>query len=258
MAELYQTKGIVLGWREYKEHDRWYSALTFDRGKIDFLARGGQKHLAKLTPHLEMVAESNFMFVDGRLYHTVAGVERLESFPKIYTDLSKMLLLKNSLSLIDMGTRQEEHDAVLYQFLKDWLIFLNDLEKVTSERAGFLLGSFAIKFMAIIGYKPELSNCLACRDKIQSNQFRWHAIKGGVVCQSCTINKNEQWFAAKEMTDGALKVLRFALSEKFEDQTKPYLKAEDILGFHSALESLIISHFPTIPAASIKEACSYC
>lgn len=258
MTTLYQTTGIVLGWREHKEHDRWYSALTKDKGKIDFLARGGQKHLAKLTPHLEMVAEVNFLFVDGRLYNTIAGVERLKSFPNIYSNLSKLLLLKSSLSLINMGTRQEESDPILYSFLRDWLIFLESLEQTTSERAGFLLGSFVLKFMSIIGYRPELTNCLGCRKAIFPSQYKWHALKGGVVCNECVMSNNQQWFSAKPITDGVLKILRFALREDFREQTKPYLKAEDILGFHTALESLIVSHFPTIPSVSIKEACSYC
>jgi DNA repair protein RecO (recombination protein O) len=258
MATLYQTTGIVLGWRAYREHDRWYSALTKDKGKIDFLARGGQKHLAKLTPHLEMVSEANFLFVDGRLYHTVAGVERLVSFPNIYNSLSKLLLLKNSLTLINMGTRQEESDPVLYGFLKDWLVFLDGLSEVSTNRAAFILGAFSLKFMSIIGYRPELNCCLGCRKIIEPNRFKWHALKGGVVCSSCIAKHGDQWFSAKPISDGALKLLRFALQEKFTDQTKPYLKGEDVAEFHAALESLIISHFPTIPAASIKEACAYC
>lgn len=258
MATLFQTTGIVLGWRPYREHDRWYSALTKDRGKIDFLARGGQKQLAKLTPHLETVSEANFLFVNGRLYHTVAGVERLQSFPNIYENLSKMLLLKNALSLINMGTRQQEQDPNLYELLLNWLGYINNLEDISKDRAGFLLGSFTLKFMGIIGYRPELSQCLSCRKSIESNTFKWHALKGGVVCTDCTIKNDQQWFAAKPLSDGALKILRFALIRPFSDQTKPFLKGEDLQEFHTALESLIISHFPTIPASSIKEACAYC
>ena len=66
----------------------------------------------------------------------------------------------------------------------------------------------------------------------------------------------EQFFSAREIVDDSLKLIRFALGESFEDQLKPHLKSDALLGFHEALESLIISHFPTIPAVSVRSACA--
>jgi DNA repair protein RecO (recombination protein O) len=257
-STLFQTTGIVLSKRDHKEVDRWYCVFTPDKGKIQFLARGGHKPLAKLTPHLEMVAVVELLLVNGRHYHTVAGVERLAAFPRVYSQLPKLVLAQNALHLVDIGTREEEADQNIYTLIEMWLSFLDDETEISKERAGFLLGSFALKLLSHIGYHPELHNCLSCREPVTGGQFGWHGLKGGVVCTSCSMADQKNWFACRPMTDHALKLVRFGLNNSFEDQLKPHLKATDLSGFHDAVESLMISHFPTIPASSLRAACGVC
>ncbi len=255
---LSQTTGIVLSHRDHREADRWYSVFTPDRGKVEFLARGGHKPLAKLTPHLEMVAVVDFLLVHGRAYQIVMGVERRRAFTHIYDDLQKLTLAQNGLHLVDIGTRVQEMDSHVYELLENWLTFLDSDTHLSTERSGFLLGAFALKLMTLIGYRPELLRCLGCRDAIVAGAYRWHALKGGVVCESCASREKEQWFSAKEIRDGVLKLLRFGIDEPFGSHLRPHLTGEDLLGFHEAVESLIVSHFPTIPVSSLREACAVC
>lgn len=258
MSLLYQTTGIVLSRRDHKEVDRWYSVYTPDKGKVEFLARGGHKPLAKLTPHLEMAAVVDLLLVHGRAYQTVAGVERRQAFVNIYEDLSKLVLAQNGLHLVDIGTRADETDPHIYDLLLNWLDFLNTNVLISRERAGFLLGAFSLKLLALVGYRPELSRCLGCRQTIAPGAYQWHGLKGGVVCTSCTRIDQETWFTARPMTDEALKLVRFGLEEGFASHLRPHLKAEDLAGFHEAIESLMISHFPVIPASSLRAACAVC
>lgn len=258
MSILYQTTGIVLSRRDYREADRWYSAYTPDRGKVEFLARGGSKALAKLTPHLEMAAEVNLLLVYGRHYQTLAGADRKRSFQGVYTDISKHLLAQNAMHLVDIGTTPFENDPHIYQLLCDWLVFLEQVPSVSRERAGFLLGAFTLKLLAMTGYRPELQRCLGCRSGLQSKAFRWHALKGGVVCEHCFLIDAGQWFSARPMTDEVLKLIRFSLEEHFQELLKLHLTIEGISGFHDSIESLVISHFPTIPASSLRASCLVC
>jgi len=255
MSVLYHATGIVLSRRDHKEVDRGYSVLTREYGKIEFLARGGHKPLAKLTPHLEMVAEVDLLVVQGRVYQTVAGVDRVRAFSHIYTDLPKLLLAQNALHLVDIGTKPQEQDSLLYDQLLAWLEFLNSAPALSEERSGYVLGSFALKLLALTGYRPELHRCLSCEDIIAEGDYRFHALKGGVVCAACTKKNEHQWFAARAIQDETLKLMRFALSERFEDQLKLHLPGELLSAFHDAVESLIVSHFPAIPANSLRSSC---
>lgn len=255
MASLYSTFGIVLSHRDFREADRFYSVLTSTHGKIEFLARGGHKPLAKLTPHLEMVAEVELLLVSGRVFQTVAGVERRRGFPGIFSDLQKCLLVQNSLSLVDLATRPHERDIALYDLVISWLAFIETCPSPTDERAAFLLGSFVLKLMDVSGYRPELTQCLSCRQAVAAGGFFWHALKGGVVCEPCVTRDQEQWFSARRIEDATLKLLRFASHESFPNQTRPTLASEHIGWFHEVLESYLICHFPTIPAVSVRSAC---
>jgi DNA repair protein RecO (recombination protein O) len=255
MASLYHATGIVLSRRDHREADRWYSIFTREFGKVELLARGGHKMLAKLTPHLEMPAIINLHVVRGRQYDTIAGTNRERAFPGLYSDSSKLFLIQSALHLTDIGTRPHEQDLVLHDLLVQWIETVESSPSLSSERAGFLLGSYVLKLLSIIGYRPELSRCLSCKLPIEPGSYRWHALKGGVVCQTCAQRDQEQWFAARPLSDGALKLIRFGLSESFPSQLRPHLGADDVSAYHEAVESLIISHFPVIPANSIRGSC---
>lgn len=253
MSHLFHTTGIILSRRDHKEVDRWYSIFTKEHGKLEFLARGGHKPLAKLTPHLETNAEVDVLLVHGKQYLTIAGVERRQAF--FLNDVSTFLLAQNALSLVDEATKPYERDPILYQLIRDWLYFLSSFTSVSDERAGYLLGSFVLKLMAVNGYRPELQRCLCCHTQIASSDFAWHSLKGGVVCRACTNKAQEQWFAARRVDDEVLKLIRFALDEPFDSQTCPYLSANYLQGFHEILESFLVCHFSIIPAVSLRTAC---
>jgi DNA repair protein RecO (recombination protein O) len=173
----------------------------------------------------------------------------------VYDDLTKILLSQGAFHLVDIGTREEEADANIYNLLRAWMEFLNTDVVISRERGAFLLAGFCLKLLSLVGYRPELRVCLGCKEKIEEGEFFWHALKGGVVCSKCTVKYHEQWFAARPITNESLKFLRFALTESFESCVRPRLMGEYLVGFHDAVESFVVSHFPTIPASSLREAC---
>jgi DNA repair protein RecO (recombination protein O) len=257
VATLYHTTGIVLSRRPWKEADRMYAVFTKGHGKIEVIGRGAVKPLAKLSPHLEFVGEADFLIVRGKTFETVAGVERRRPFPGIYEDLSKTMLAHQALHLVDLGTREHEADPILYDEIVSWLAFLDAAPACSAERSGFLLAAFSLKLLSLFGYRPEFSRCLHCRQSVRASAYRWHAMKGGVVCAPCIARDEAQWFAARPISDETLKLMRFALSEPFAAQLRPRLPGVELPAFHDAVESLIISHFPTIPASSLR-ACVAC
>ena len=255
MSSLYHATGIVLGSRDHREADRWHTIYTKEHGKLEVLARGGSKALAKLTPHLDSPAEVHLLIVRGRQYDTVAGVERLHAFPRSQADFARLLLLQNAFALLAMGTHTEERDERLYNALLEWCQFVEEAEVFSEERSGFVFGSFGLKLLGLRGYHPELRSCLGCREGIVAGAFRWHAPKGGVVCEACTAKDPEQWFAARQIPDEAVKLMRYALQEPFPALARPSLSGSALQAFHETVESLIVAHFPLIPAASLRGAC---
>lgn len=254
MSSLFSTTGIALTRRDHKEVDRVYSVLTPDRGKITVHAKGARKVKAKLGPHLESFAVMNLLVVRGRYYYTVAGVEREQAFPGICSDFNKLLLARQALHLVDMGTKEEQAEQSMYQEVLAWLGFIESLPEVSGERSAYLLASFALRLLDHAGYRPELGHCLGCGRSVTPNTFRWHALKGGIVCDNCCVRNEEQWFAARRISDEALKLLRYSLKESHANLLKPTIPGKLLLEFHELVESLMVCHFPTIPATSLRVA----
>ncbi|HBO99942.1 MAG: repair protein RecO protein [Candidatus Uhrbacteria bacterium GW2011_GWF2_41_16] len=258
MAILYHTTGIILAKHDWREADRFYSLLTKQDGKVEMIGRGAQKTLAKLAPHLEFCAEAEFLVVRGRTYQTIAGVERVRTFPGIYSDFSKMLLAHQALALVDGGVREGQADQILYERVVHWLECLNKAPSCGPERAAFLLAGFALRLLEQLGYRPELIKCLSCRVEIQEGLFRWHTLKGGVVCEKCTIQDAEQWFSARPISDESLKLVRLALHGTFSDLLRVRIPGHTLPAFHEVVESLMYTHFPTIPVVSLRGICTMC
>src|SRR3989338_4537652 len=173
MAVLHRTTGIIVASRDHREADRWYTVFTREQGKIEFLARGARKALAKLSAHLEMPGVLELLLVRGRAFETVAAVERQRAFPHLHTDLSRLLLLRNALHLVDLGTRTHQSDPILYDELLRWLSFLETCPELSPTRSGLLLGAFALKLLTITRYRPEFGSCLVCQTTIQAGAYRW-------------------------------------------------------------------------------------
>lgn len=252
MSTTFRTHGIVLAMRDLFEHDRVYSVLTSEHGKLELRARGSRKISSKLAAHLEPFAVCDLMVVRGRYGDLVAGVERLQSFRQIRLDPEKSLLALQTLHLIDLGTRPQAHDPVLFAELNRWLNFLEQVPALSGERLAFLSASFTLKLLSILGFRPELLRCLQCEQIIAPTSYLWHGLKGGVVCRDCTAREPGQWFAARPIADNTLKLARFASAEHFERLLDIRLPGPIASEFHDLVESLIVAHFPVIPATSLR------
>jgi DNA repair protein RecO (recombination protein O) len=181
MATLSLVRGIVLSKRDWREADRLYCVYTKEYGKMEFLGRGARKPLAKLSPHLEFFSEADFLIVHGIFYETIAGVENRKSFLKIYEQITKTLLAHQSLSAIDRLISFRQSDIEFYFFLDEWLTFLQKCPPLSSTRANFFFSAFLLKSITLLGHKPEVVECLECREHLQSQKYQWHSLKGGVI-----------------------------------------------------------------------------
>lgn len=251
MSSTFRTNAIVLSSRDAYEADRYYSVLTAEHGKLELRARGARKISAKLSAHLEPFALCDLMIVRGRYGDIVAGVERLEAYPTIRNDADKMSLALQTLHLVDIGTKLRQEDQLLFSAVQGWMRFLNRAPSIDSERSAFISAGFMLKLLSTLGYRPELSRCVHCQKGIAPMGYMWHGLKGGVVCRDCTAHDPEQWFAARHIADDTLKLMRYAMISTFEDLLLVRLPGPLIPEFHDLVESLVIAHFPIIPALSI-------
>jgi DNA repair protein RecO (recombination protein O) len=254
MSVTFRTQGIVISMRDLFEHDRIYSVLTAEHGKLELRARGSRKISSKLSSHLEPFALCDLMVVRGRYGDLVAGVERLESYRSIRQDMDKLELAWHTLSLVEMSTRARLHDPILFEEVRRWLTFIDAVPELSRDRLAFLSGSFTLKLLAILGFRPELLSCVNCERGIAPMGYSWHGLKGGVVCRDCCSREPEQWFSARRIDDNSLKLIRYAMSEHFEHLLDVRLPGPVLSEYHAVIESLVVAHFPVIPTVAFSRA----
>ncbi len=108
----YHTKAIVLKRINYGEADRIITALSPDKGKISFIAKGVRRTKSKLAGGIELLSVSQISLVQGRGKLDTLVSSRLEDyFDNIISDYQRLdqayWLLKNVDQLTDSNTGNE-------------------------------------------------------------------------------------------------------------------------------------------------------
>ncbi len=239
-----KDEGIVLRAFPWREYDRRYRILTHRHGKIDCIGRGAQKEKAKLAPALEPFAIVDIEIVRGRKSTTIISVEKKKRFWDVMHELDKRLAAQTSLQLLDRFTQEYDPDPDLYALASHWLHFLNECSIDSHTRSTFLIGGFLLRLLEHFGYQTQLRDCINCRQKVRSNEYKWHGGKGGLICSNCIKSDDYEWFAARLIGDDVITLLRFARSADLSDLMKPALSGAVMSDFANIIHDLVTFHIP--------------
>ena len=69
----------------------------------------------------------------------------------------------------------------------------------------------------LLGYRPELEECVVCRGRLEPVTNYWSAAAGGVVCAGCRRHVEGE---LRSVSVNALKMLRLLLRGRFEDDAR--------------------------------------
>ena len=256
-----KTSGIVIKRMNYGEADRILTVLTEDHGKVKAIARGSRKILAKLGGSLEPFCLVDFIFHEGKSFYVVTAANVINHFEKIHTDIDKIAKAFYIGELLDKSLQEKQNHPEVFELFKKYLEELessagaipaqvgiqnskklsvdshlrgnDEKENGNGSRVGdFLIPVFSAKILESLGFKPEVSECLHCRQKLLLAQNFWDDIEGGVICQSC----HDKFGHGREIENDLIKILRLIfspnfsvgskinISEKFKNQTAEVLE----------------------------------
>jgi DNA repair protein RecO (recombination protein O) len=175
-----RTEGIILRRREYGEADRILVLFSRKLGRISCIAKGSRKPSSKISGHLELFNRSSFLISRGRNLHLITQAEMIESYPALRKDLTGIALGSYVVELVDAFTYEEGSNLRLYDLI---LATLEALDQ--GENPDIVIHYYELHLLDLVGFRPELFNCVQCgKDIIEQNQFLSGAL-GGVVCPEC-------------------------------------------------------------------------
>ena len=183
MAQTERVTALILDRVPYNEADRFYTALTLERGLIRARARGAAKPLAKVRPHLESFGIADIMLVHGRAGYLLASAELIE--PIRITTLVGQLLAMAACKTLTRALREHCPDRAIFKGLARYFQELaahHDEENEAPFRTAEL--RFYWFLMTELGLTGSLTHCVKCHLAL-THICRFVPETGAFFCGQC-------------------------------------------------------------------------
>lgn len=218
-ARVYKTPAIVLRQRKLGDTDKILTLYTASYGKLDAVAKGVRKTRSRLAGHVEPLTHATFLLAKGKSLDIVTQVETIESFQRLRDDLDRLSCAIYACELLDRLTEPRAEHFGLYRLLLDTLRRLASRPDVDTP-----LRYCEMSLLDLLGYRPELEECVACRGRLTSVTNYWSSSGGGVICSACGSDTHAQL----PVSPNAVKLLRLLLHGGFADVAR--VTVDDLLG----------------------------
>jgi len=207
---LYRSEAIILKRSNLGEADRLLTLYTPHRGKQRVTAKGVRRPTSRKAGHLELFTHVQLLLARGRTLDIVTQAETISAFPKLRTDLTRTSSAYYVVELLDRFTGEEIENAPLFDLLRQALTWLNDEPDVAP-----VLRFYELRLLGLVGYQPQLFQCVRCTARI-SPQINYFSIgDGGVVCPSCAQDRTEPGLL--RIAVNPLKVMRYFQTHPFAE-----------------------------------------
>lgn len=174
----FRTPAIILKRRDFNEADRLLTVLTPTHGKIDIIAKGARKPTSTKTGHVELFTRADMLINKGRDFGIVNQAEMVMPYLELRNDLQLGAYASYTAELVDRFTGQDDDDQRhLFNLFDD------TLRRLCSEADPLLvLRYFEVHLLGLVGFQPELNECVVGREPITPEDQYFSYGEGGVIC----------------------------------------------------------------------------
>jgi len=150
MDPTYRTKAIILNRQILQEVDSRVVAYSYDRGKLELVARGTAKISSKLAGHLEPFNLVDLMVITGRGTNYAGAADNLSVAVDIKSDWDKLSAGTYVLKLYERLIKPGVSDKKAFLLLAEFIYWLNVIE--ASPLYYQLIARLAVwRFLNILG-----------------------------------------------------------------------------------------------------------
>ncbi|MCC6148095.1 MAG: DNA repair protein RecO [Anaerolineaceae bacterium] len=194
-----KVEAVVLRHSDWGEADRLLVIFTREAGKLRVVAKGARKLKSRKAGHLEPFTCVTLMLARGRDFWIVTQADTVDAFLPLKDDLIRIGYAAYVVELLDRFTYEEGETPGLYRLLKDTLYRLMQEEDLPP-----VLRYYELRFLDLVGFRPDLVQCVGCGQKIEAVDQFFSMLEGGVLCPQCGLKAPH----ARPVSMPALKYLR--------------------------------------------------
>lgn len=171
-------QGIVLRGYPFGDADRVVVLLSPNNGKLRTVAKGVRKTSSRFGGRLEPFTHVDLVLYEGKNLDTITQVSTIEAFPRLRSDLERVVAAGIMVEAADAVAQEEESSLRLFLLLQRGLRALE-----AGVTGSDLITSFLLKLATVVGVAPALEACASCGRAEGLVGFSFAG--GGVVCERC-------------------------------------------------------------------------
>jgi DNA repair protein RecO (recombination protein O) len=193
------VEAVVLRHSDWGEADRMLWLFTRQMGKVRAIAKGIRKPRSRKAGHLEPFTHSGLLLAWGRDLWIVTQAEAIDMHLTLREDLLRLSYASYVIELLDRFTYEEGENPELYRLLADTM---NRLDKELDPL--IVVRYYEFRLLDLVGFRPQLFNCVSCGNEIKAENQYFSASQGGVLCPNCGLKQE----GAQPVSMDALRFLR--------------------------------------------------
>lgn len=179
MANL-KVNGIILSEHNLGDFDKMLTMLTPGIGKISCIAKGARRPKSTLLAGTQMFCFGEYLMYKGTSTYHINSVETIEIFYNLRTDLEKLKYAVHINKIVQDVTHENQNCFNILQLLLNTLYTISE----TDKDLDFILSVFKIRLLCILGFTPDIRECVSCKEK---EDLAFFSIKDdGFKCKICS------------------------------------------------------------------------
>ena len=175
-----RVEAVVLRHSEFGEADRLLTLYTREQGKLRCIAKGVRKIRSRKAGHIQPFSRAKLMLARGRDLWIITQAELIDAYPSLQENLVILGYASYVIELLDRFTYEEGANPPLYRLLT------RTLERLTKNpHPDMVVRYYDMRLLDLVGFRPQLFNCVSCEKEIIAKDQYFSAQRGGVLCPSC-------------------------------------------------------------------------
>ncbi len=217
MEETANTRALILNIKDYKESDALVLVYSKDYGRLNLLLRGAKKTESKMIGHLQPISLARLMIIKGRTFDYVGAAISERTYQSIRADINKLFYVGKMFSLFISQVKDNEKDEKLFKLLEKYLDLIELEDNFNMEAGKMYYLQFSLRLITILGYQPELRNCISCKKKLEKGKNFFDLREGGIVCNTCANTDTNHLLT---ISDNCVIMMRYLISNEKRVQLK--------------------------------------
>jgi DNA repair protein RecO (recombination protein O) len=239
-SRFLKTAAIVLHSTQFGEGHKLVRLYTESQGRAEASAFGARKTKSRFGSRLEPFTIGNVL-----LYHrnedspySIREMEVIHSNAAVREDLGKYVIGSSCVETVIRYVEREHRDPDLYKLLSESLQVLNTVSPVKSL---YLLSMYDVKFLTIMGYRPDAELCVKCSRPLDVSDIYSDNLAGFPLCAHCRSS------ASRPVEASVMRFFGWAVTAPMHRAMKVTMRDSTLQQVRQVVEHLYLYTFQKIP-----------